>query len=77
MRSRTCGRKRPPGHGAATWTPLSLSQSFFDRIAAPERLVVLAAAGDYPVETPGIYQLADVFAEIRDQLVAGRVSADR
>ncbi|MEU1548660.1 alpha/beta hydrolase [Nocardia sp. NPDC005745] len=57
--------------GADRWTPLSLSQAFFDRIAAPKRLVVLDAAGHYPVETPGIHQLADAFAEIRDELTCG------
>ncbi|BDT99777.1 alpha/beta hydrolase [Nocardia sputorum] len=62
--------------GADRWTPLSLSQAFFDRIAAPKRLIVLDAAAHYPVERPGIYQLADAFTEIRDQLVAGP-SADR
>jgi hypothetical protein len=57
--------------GADRWTPLSLSRAFFDRIAAPKRLVVLDAAGHYPVETPGIHQLADAFAEIRDELTSG------
>ncbi|MET9027181.1 alpha/beta hydrolase [Nocardia sp. NPDC004168] len=61
--------------GADRWTPLALSQSFFDRIAAPKRLVVLDAAGHFPVETPGIHQLADAFAEIRDRLVSGPVPA--
>ncbi|MBF6465761.1 alpha/beta fold hydrolase [Nocardia beijingensis] len=62
--------------GADRWTPLSLSQAFFDRIAAPKRLIVLDTAAHYPVEPPGIYQPAEAFAEIRHQLVTGPV-ADR
>lgn len=61
--------------GADRWTPLSLSRTFFDRIAAPKRLVVLDGAGHFPVETPGIHQLANAFAELHDRLVAGSVSA--
>lgn len=61
--------------GADRWTPLSLSRAFFDRIAAPKRLIVLDAAGHFPVETPGIHQLANAFAEIHERLVSGPVSA--
>ncbi|XVQ09352.1 alpha/beta hydrolase [Spirillospora sp. CA-255316] len=47
-------------HPAADrWTPVGLSRPFFDRIAAPKRLVLLDGAGHYPVEEPGIRQLAD------------------
>nr|WP_280253838.1 alpha/beta hydrolase [Nocardia abscessus] len=63
--------------GADRWTPLSLSQAFFDRIAAPKRLVVLEAAGHYPVETPGIHQLADAFIEIREQSASRPASPGR
>ncbi|MEU1982820.1 alpha/beta hydrolase [Nocardia sp. NPDC019395] len=58
--------------GADTWTPLSLSQMFFQRIAAPKRLTVLDNAGHYPVETPGIHQLVRTLAELRAE-----VSSDR
>jgi alpha-beta hydrolase superfamily lysophospholipase len=39
--------------GADHWTPVELSRTFLDRIAAPKRLVILANAGHYPVEEPG------------------------
>lgn len=56
-------------HPAADrWTPLELSIRFFDRIAAPKKLVLLENAGHYPVETPGVYQLADALEEIRDRI---------
>ncbi|MBF6336683.1 alpha/beta hydrolase [Nocardia abscessus] len=63
--------------GADRWTPLCLSRAFFDRIAAPKRLVVLDAAGHYPVEAPGIHQLADAFIEIREQLASRPASPGR
>jgi alpha-beta hydrolase superfamily lysophospholipase len=39
------------------WTPTAMSLRFFDRIAAPKRLVLLENAGHFPVETPGAHQL--------------------
>jgi alpha-beta hydrolase superfamily lysophospholipase len=56
--------------GADRWTPLSVSRGFFDRIAAPKHLVVLDNAGHYPVEAPGIHQLARALGDIRDQVVS-------
>ncbi|WP_084000564.1 alpha/beta hydrolase [Actinomadura kijaniata] len=51
--------------GADRWTPIGLSRAFFDRIAAPKRLVVLDNAGHYPVEEPGVRRLADAFDLLR------------
>lgn len=48
--------------GADRWTPLPLSRLFFDRIAAPKRLLVLDNAGHYPIEEPGIRQLIHALA---------------
>ncbi|MEU6581418.1 alpha/beta hydrolase [Nocardia sp. NPDC046763] len=56
--------------GADRWTPLALSKSFFSRIAAPKHLVVLDDAGHYPVEDPGIRQLAAALADIHHQIAA-------
>ncbi|WP_225730322.1 MULTISPECIES: alpha/beta hydrolase [unclassified Nocardia] len=50
--------------GADRWTPLAVSRMFFDRIAAPKHLLVLDRAGHYPVEDPGIRQLATALADI-------------
>ncbi|MEV0105888.1 alpha/beta hydrolase [Nocardia sp. NPDC050799] len=54
--------------GADTWTPLSLSAQFFERIAAPKKLTVLAGAGHYPIETPGIHELTRALAELRTEI---------
>ncbi|MFF2551697.1 alpha/beta hydrolase [Nocardia sp. NPDC058058] len=51
--------------GADHWTPLAVSRSFFDRIAAPKTLLVLPDSGHYPIETPGLEQLARAFDEVR------------
>jgi len=56
--------------GADRWTPPRLSIRFFDRIAAPKDLVLLDNAGHYPVETPGVHQLADALEQLRSK-VAG------
>ncbi|MFI1920121.1 alpha/beta hydrolase [Nocardia sp. NPDC020380] len=50
--------------GADRWTPLAISEPFFDRIAAPKHLVILDEAGHYPVEDPGIGQLVAALAGI-------------
>jgi alpha-beta hydrolase superfamily lysophospholipase len=56
--------------GADRWTPLPLSQVFFDRIAAPKTLVILDNAGHYPIETPGIHQLIHMLGEVGDKIAA-------
>ncbi|MCT2584113.1 alpha/beta hydrolase [Actinophytocola gossypii] len=47
------------------WTPTEVSLRFFDRIAAPKRLVPLLGAGHYPVELPGARQLVDAIGSPR------------
>lgn len=48
-------------HPAADrWTPVQLSLPFFDRIAAPKRLVMLERSGHFPIEEPAVRQLIDV-----------------
>ncbi|ONM48901.1 alpha/beta hydrolase [Nocardia donostiensis] len=54
--------------GADAWTPLSLSETFFNRIAAPTKLIVLDNAGHYPIETPGIHQLVRALADLREEV---------
>ncbi|MFD6161290.1 alpha/beta hydrolase [Nocardia sp. NPDC060256] len=54
--------------GADRWTPLPVSQGFFDRIAAPKHLLVLEEAGHYPIEDPGIRQLVMALADIQHQV---------
>lgn len=61
-------------HPAADrWTPVSLSRAFFDRIAAPKRLIMLDNAGHYPIEQPGIGQLVRALTELRDRFVSDAV----
>jgi alpha-beta hydrolase superfamily lysophospholipase len=59
--------------GADAWTPLPLSESFFERIAAPKTQVTLDNAGHYPVEAPGIYQLVNALDDIREEVRARHI----
>lgn len=56
-------------HPAAdAWTPPELSVRFLDRIAAPTELVLLENCGHFPIEEPGITQLADTLRSVRDRV---------
>jgi alpha-beta hydrolase superfamily lysophospholipase len=46
------------------WTPPAMSLAFFERIAAPKRYVALTNCGHFPVEEPGITELAGVLEEV-------------
>lgn len=48
--------------GDDRWTPLELSQSWFDRLAVEKHLVVLDGCGHFPVEQPGLTQLQDALS---------------
>ena len=39
--------------GNDRWTPLEISQPFFNRIAAKKKLVILENCGHFPIEEPG------------------------
>lgn len=41
------------------WTPVSISDRFFQRLAAPKQRVLLANCGHFPIEQPGLDQLRD------------------
>jgi len=43
------------------WTPVEISNLFFDKIKAPKRLQMLKNAGHFPIETPGLQQLETEF----------------
>jgi alpha-beta hydrolase superfamily lysophospholipase len=58
--------------GLDPWTPLSISRPFYDRIAAPKELVVLAGAGHFPYEEPGLTQLHDAVARFLAGVVQAR-----
>lgn len=44
---------------ADTWTPLAVSRRFFDRLSVRKEVILLENAGHYPLELPGVRQLAD------------------
>lgn len=58
---------------ADRWTPVSISQPFFDRIAADKKLVLLEGCGHFPAEQPGFGQFMQ---EMRALLSVLRLSAD-
>lgn len=41
------------------WTPVQISDPFFERLAAPRQRVLLEACGHFPIEPPGLDQLRD------------------
>lgn len=41
------------------WTPVQISDRFFERLAAPRQRVLLEACGHFPIEPPGLDQLRD------------------
>ncbi|MFI6868978.1 alpha/beta hydrolase [Nocardia sp. NPDC050406] len=52
-------------HPAADrWTPPELSTAFLSRVAAPTRVVLLDGCGHFPLEEPGLTQLATTLREI-------------
>lgn len=55
--------------GVDRMTEISLSRRFFDRIAAPKRMVVLEGASHMPTEHPGVDQLEEAVVEFLSGLV--------
>ncbi len=41
------------------WTPLAVSQPFYDRLSGEKQLVMLEGCGHFPYEEPGVSQLRD------------------
>ncbi|WP_229741892.1 alpha/beta hydrolase [Kocuria dechangensis] len=56
--------------GNDRWTPLKISRAFFDRIAAPKRLVVLHGCGHFPAEQPGFAQMLTAVTGMVAELTA-------
>ena len=57
--------------GADRWTPVEVSRRWFDRLRVDKRFVLLEGCGHFPVEQPGIDQLAATLRQVHDQVVAG------
>lgn len=56
--------------GVDRMTEISLSRRFFDRIAAPKRMVVLEGASHMPTEHPGVDQMEAAVVEFVNGLAA-------
>lgn len=54
--------------GDDRWTPLDISQPFYDRIAAPKSLIVLEGCGHFPVEEPGFTRMLDAVRTLLDDV---------
>lgn len=54
--------------GSDQWTPLEISQPFFDRIAAEKALVTLERCGHFPIEEPGFTQMLEAIQRVVDEL---------
>lgn len=50
------------------WTPLEVSQPFFDRIRARKSVVTLENCGHFPIEEPGFTQMLDAVRHLLDEV---------
>ena len=55
--------------GVDRMTEISLSRRFFDRLAAPKRMVVLEGASHMPTEEPGVEQMQRAVVEFMRERV--------
>jgi len=63
-RNRTPVTLLHPGRDA--WTPIELSARVLSRAAGPVELVILRECGHFPVEDPGVTELVDAVAGLRE-----------
>jgi alpha-beta hydrolase superfamily lysophospholipase len=54
--------------GVDRMTDIALSRRFFDRLAAPKRMVVLEGASHMPTESPGIDQMENAVVEFLSRI---------
>ncbi len=57
------------------WTPVFISQIFFDRIGSPKELKILENAGHYPIERPAIDQLPRFVADFANSHLPPKTSS--
>lgn len=57
--------------GVDRMTEISLSRRFFDRLAAPKRMVVLEGASHMPTEHPGVDQMESAVVEFIGEIARG------
>jgi alpha-beta hydrolase superfamily lysophospholipase len=58
-------------------TDIALSRRFFERLAAPKRMVILDGASHMPTEHPGIDQLERAVIDMLEEITAGGQSRGR
>ena len=56
--------------GADRMTDIAFSRRFFDRLAAPKRMVVLDGAGHWPIEEPGATQMRESVKSFLEQVAS-------
>ncbi len=54
--------------GADRMTDIAFSKEFFDRLAAPKRMVILDGAGHWPIEDPGATQMTESVRTLLEQV---------
>lgn len=54
--------------GSDRWTPLEISQPFFNRIAAKKQLVILENCGHFPIEEPGFNTMLQEISKSIEEL---------
>jgi hypothetical protein len=59
-------------HSADGWTPLHISQPFYNRLTCDKRLVVLEGAGHFPIEPLALAQLDVAVREFLANLLTVR-----
>ena len=52
------------------WTPVEISMPFFDALSGEKKLVMLENAGHFPIEQPGVDQLAREFKTVIDTVAS-------
>ncbi|MDB4954491.1 MAG: Lysophospholipase [Myxococcales bacterium] len=62
--------------GVDRMTDIALSRRFFDRLAAPKRMVVLEGASHMPTEHPGVDQLEAAVLEFMSEIQATSSAAE-
>lgn len=50
------------------WTPVEISQPFFDRIKADKSFVTLENCGHFPIEEPGFTQMLEAIRQFMDKI---------
>jgi alpha-beta hydrolase superfamily lysophospholipase len=61
--------------GEDKWTPVRISELFFDKICSIKKKIILKNAGHFPIEEPGINQLIKGIHGFIDDILKGKYAA--